>query len=157
VFIGRLEKDTGILFYESLVEQLRASGLSIQFDVYGAGTLQDSLKAGTYKGVTHYVDETLKNFDILFSSSYLSILDGLNHKMLVVASYDNKLKKEYLLDTPFKDFILVGRDAKVVAKEMKTLVGDRKVLASKLENGKKWVDQQTWEHLTNQYVTLWET
>jgi glycosyltransferase involved in cell wall biosynthesis len=156
VFIGRLEKDTGILFYESLVEWLRKEGVKIELDVYGAGTLKDSLKVGNYKGVTNNVDEVLKEYDVLFSSSYLSMLDGLNHQMLVISTYDNKLKEDYLLDSPFKEFILVGTDEKVVAKEMKKVVGDRKILASTLAGGKKWADTQTWEHLAQEYLTLWE-
>jgi glycosyltransferase involved in cell wall biosynthesis len=156
VFIGRLEKDTGILFYESLIEWLQKEGVKIELDVYGAGSLQDDLKIGTYKGITHYVDETLKNYDLLFSSSYLSILDGLNHQMLVVSTYDNKLKKDYLLDTPFRDFILVGTDAKKIAKDVQKLLADKKMLTNLLGNGKEWVDRQTWEHLTDQYLTLWK-
>ena len=156
VFIGRLEKDTGITFYESLVEELKKQGVKIELDVYGVGSLQDSLKIGTYKGITHYVDETLKKYDILFSSSYLSILDGLNHQMLVVSTYDNKLKKDYLTDTPFKEFILVGTDARLLAERIKKLIAGKKLLVQKLTTGKSWVDEQTWEHLAQEYLQLWK-
>lgn len=156
VFIGRLEKDTGILFYESLTKILQENGVDISLDVYGKGTLQDTLKVGKYKGVTQYVDEVLKEYDVLFSSSYLSILDGLNHKMLVVSTYDNKLKKDYLLDSPFKDFILVGTDAKKIANDVQELLKDKKRLTELFSSEKKWVDQQTWERLAQEYLTLWE-
>lgn len=156
VFIGRLEKDTGILFYESLIGALKKQKIPVTLDVYGEGSLKDSLKVGTYKGVTKDVDKTLEAYDVCFTSSYLSILDALNHELLVISTYDNPLKKDYLMDTPFRKYILIGTDPKELAGKMKSRIEGREKLTSLLTSGKEWVRTQTWEYLTDQYLKLWQ-
>ncbi len=155
-FIGRLEKDTSILQYCGVISLLKNQGIKCEFNIYGEGSLKNQIMIGNLQGITTDVDSIIDSHDILFVSSYLSILDSLNHQKIVVSIYDNPLKKDYLYMSPFKDWIVIGETAQDISKKLVTLLKDKKKLQDLIQKGKEWVDTQSWSHLVNQYEQLWE-
>lgn len=155
-FIGRLEKDTGILIYTKVIELLEKKRGSIEFNIYGDGSLKNNISTGNYKGVTKDVDSVIQSHDIIFVSSYLSILDSINHQKLVVSVYDNPLKKDYLSMAPFKDWIIIGETPEEILEKLERVLSNKTQMDEMIKQGKKWVDTQSWEYLTNQYLALWK-
>lgn len=155
-FIGRLENDTGILPYCEVINLLKNKGIDCEFNIYGEGSLKNKITIGNLQGVTINVDSVIETHDILFVSSYLSILDSLNHQKLVVSLYDNPLKKDYLYLSPFKEWIVIGKNAGDVSQQLVTLLKDEKKLQGMKQKGKEWVNTQSWSHVVDLYEQLWE-
>ena len=72
----------------------------------GDGSLKESLKLEVnknniknihFKGNVNDVDKYLKKSNIVFSSGYLGILEALSWGCHVISTYNNELKKDYLL------------------------------------------------------------
>jgi hypothetical protein len=73
---------------------------------------------------------------------------------LVAAVYDNPLKKDYLLDSPFQEYILAGdRPDNVVDNILKEL--QAKQFEQHREKGAQWAKEQTWAKITDLYERLW--
>ncbi|HVT00830.1 MAG TPA: glycosyltransferase family 4 protein [Patescibacteria group bacterium] len=146
VFVGRIERDVGVNKYLSLLKELRDKNISFNFTAIGDGSLKNSFKKyGKVIGFVKNPESYISNSDIVFASSYLSMLEALIEKKDVVAVYDNDLKKDYLEMSPFKNYvnILGPKD------ELKSLDG------LKIKGGFKWASEQTWGNVTDIYLRLW--
>lgn len=153
-FVGRISQDNGVKFYSEVLGKLKNQKVSFTFDAYGDGGLRKELeKFGRVHGFVNNVSDKLQEADIVFASSYLSMLQALMHKKLVVATYDNPLKRDYLIDSPFSKFILVEEDPEkvieLIAQE------NRKQLNDMIDKGYIWAHKQTWEKVANIYYKLW--
>jgi glycosyltransferase involved in cell wall biosynthesis len=157
LFIGRLEEDTGVLEYVKLLELLKNNQVEFSLTVLGDGTLRHELEKygrveGFVKNVVHYIGKA----NVIFASSYLSILQGLAEKKFVVALYDNPLKKDYLLMSPFADFIIAEPSAEKAYEKLKFFILNPNRLKKMIHEGSSWADIQTWDKVTELYLKLWK-
>jgi spore maturation protein CgeB len=72
-----------------------------------------------------------------------------------VTSYNNDLKKDYLLMTPFKDWIVVEKDPEKLAEKIKYYLDHPEKAKPMIEAAYKWVQGQTWEKMADTYEELW--
>lgn len=156
-FVGRLAKDTGISLYLSTLAGLKKKKIAFSFDAYGDGALKKEVKHyGTVHGFVSDISQKIAAADIVFASSYLSILEALSAKKLVVSVYDNPLKEDYLKMTPFSQWILIGNDPAQVTQLIQATLADKNKLNQKKEEAYAWIKKQSWDNVTNLYKTLWE-
>jgi len=153
LFLGRLEKDTGVLIYLDSVKKVQQKYKNLEVTILGEGNLQNAIKKRKLK-TTIVVDTTsyIIHCDILLASSYLSILEGLMQKKQIIAYYDNPLKYDYLYMTPFRKYISIVKSEKEIINEI------RKIIKNKFpinEAGYRWAKKQTWEVVTDTYTKLW--
>lgn len=136
LFIGRLEKDLGLDTYFKIIQNLK-----LQTDFAGDGKLKSTCQK--YGRVLGFVDikKIIKNYDMIFASSYLSILEALIAKKPVFAVYENELKKDYLKITPFYKYISINK-----------IDVDKKYSIE----GYNWAKKQTWGKVTDLYIKLWQ-
>lgn len=150
LFIGRVEKDTGVDIYTQALKLLNKSKFSLE--VCGDGSLRNSLKEyGKVHGFVNNINSFILKSDIVFASSYLSILTAMSFKKPVFAVYNNPLKRDYLKNAPFAKWITIRDSAKSLASEIKHL----KRYNKEIELGYAWVTGQTWENLTKIYLRLY--
>ncbi len=130
VWIGRLERDTGLL---NFIEDLRHNQYS-QVDFCGDGSLGNT--CSKYGEVHGFVDPRpfLRRAEYCFASGYLSALEGMVYKCKIKVGWNNKLKSDYWRLTPFYKWIVSDNTASAF----------------------NWARQQSWEKLTDQYLRLWE-
>lgn len=152
LLIGRLEKDIGIQVYKETLRLLTEKGTKFSFIVCGQGSLGSGLEQygevlGFVKDVTPYI----KKADIVFASSYLSMLQVLQHGTPVFATYTNPLKHDYLRDSPFEKYITISDSAEDLARKVSIFKPNLK----KLQDGAKWANSQTWEKVTDMYEQLY--
>jgi len=123
--------------------------------VYGDGPFRDRVKGEgiILKGENPFADKEIPKYEYAFVSRYLAILEAMAAKRLVVAHYDNPVKKDYLELTPYKDWIITSRFASDVAKKVINLKDKEKDIM--IEKSFSWVKDQTWEKLASGYHTLW--
>lgn len=154
LLIGRLEKDIGIQVYKETLRQLTERGVKFTFTVCGQGSLGSGLEQygevlGFVKDVTPYI----KKADIVFASSYLSMLQVLQLGTPVFATYTNPLKHDYLRDSPFEKYITISDSAEDLARKVAIFKPNLK----KLQDGAKWANGETWQKVTDLYEDLWAT
>lgn len=157
VLIGRLEKDIGIPFYLEVLDVLKKKKVDFSFEAYGEGSLQKQIeKYGKVYKYPENIEEKIVDADIIFASSYLTILQVLACKKLVIAVYDNPLKKDYLEMAPFAKWIIIENSSEKLVE--KILYYKRYKNAGKIlvDNAYNWAKDQTWDKVTNLYLKLWK-
>ena len=154
LFVGRLEKNTGILEYAKVIREIRNTYPDLEFTIIGAGNLSDKLTDFKVLQPTEDIERYINKSNFLFSSGYLTILEGLVSKRNIFAVYDNPLKKDYLEMTPFKNFINIADSSEELAKQIKSQIDKTD---SKIGKGYDWARKQTWGEVYSLYKKLWKT
>lgn len=140
LFLGRLAEDTGfrqcIDLYESHKKKFKWKLL-----VAGEGPLgylcpSDAVLVGPVFDPGKHIQDA----DYVFASGYLSILESLVRKKIVLASYDNPVKKDYLTMHPAVKFININGQ----------------ITSSPSKEAYNWAVGQTWEKLVSQYLLIWQ-
>lgn len=156
VFVGRLEKDIGLPIYFKVLEILKKEKIKFEIEFYGDGSLRkEAEKYGKVFGFVENVMERIAHADIVFASSYLVVLEALSLRKAVVSVWDNQLKKNYLLLSPFEDLIISGSESKEVAEKIINLLKSQKEVEKLTDRGYRWAREQTWKKVADLYLRLW--
>lgn len=151
LYVGRLDKDTG------LPKILKALSLlkGFKIDFCGDGFLRD--KCEKYGDVHGFTDPS-KYYEkacICLSPGITSILEAFTYKCLVVTSYDNLLKRDYLLMNPFSKSIIVEKSSKELAHAIKYYSDHSDLAQLRIDRCFEWVKTQNWNNEVNKYLKLW--
>ncbi len=153
ILIGRLEDDIGIETYLEVLRILKTNRVNVLFEAFGDGVLRKEVQEyGKVHGFVSDLTSSIKKADVIFTSSYLTILESLANKKPVIAVYDNDLKKDYLLISPFKKYIYIENSVSKITEMLTSKVFNTK----KIEEGYSWVQNQTWESIVDTYLNLWK-
>lgn len=156
VFIGRIEEDNGIKVYSEILDDLDRNGIRYSFLALGEGKMRNIfLKKGRVKLSTNVLSE-VKRADLVFASSYLSILEAFSQERPVVSVINNPLKSDYLLDTPFSDWVKASSKHEVLSDYIEDFFSSPDRYQGKLAEASAWAKQQTWENLASQYEEIWK-
>lgn len=156
LFIGRLEKDTGLPIYLKALEILKKKNIDFEFDVCGDGSLRKiAEKWGRVWGFVEDINPYLTRSDLVFTSSYLSILETMKAERLIFSVYDNKLKADYLKMTPFAGFIIIKSSSKKLAEAIEDDLHYPERYREKVNNGYRWIKEQRWNKVANLYESLY--
>lgn len=129
IYLGRLEKDTGLI---NLLLWLRKhKKLNVVF--CGDGSLRD--KCEEYGKVLGWYDPSriLAKFEYCAAGGYLSALEAIGYKCKLILFWDNPLKKDYWQLSPFSKYY-INHDTTAAY---------------------KWAKQKTWANLSGVYLKLW--
>lgn len=127
VYVGRLEKNTGLLRFLKWINKNRFK----KIDFCGDGPLRKECeKYGTVHG---FCDPTpfYEKAEICVPGGYLAALEALSYDCKLKLFWNNKVKEDYWKMSPF--YKLKGEELK------------------------KWARQQTWEKLANEYLDLYNS
>ncbi len=163
VFVGRLEEETGIMVYIRALKTVEARGFTISLIVLGDGTkrkeaerfCQSNKLSAKFTGFVRNIDKYVLASHFVFTSRYLGILEALSRKKFVFAVYNNEIKKDYLSETPFSDFLSITKDDNALSEEIVFCMQNQHVVFEKTKKGFVWAQKQTWDELTDLYLTLW--
>lgn len=156
-FIGRLSADTGLLFFKQVTQLLKNKKFAITLDIYGDGPLKKAIEQmGTMHGFIENISDAIAKTDIIFASSYLSILESLTQRKLVFSTYSNPLKEDYLRMAPFAKFIIIENDPEKMAEKIVFYSSHQMDANNLIEQGYIWAKNQTWEKVTEMYLSLWK-
>lgn len=147
VYVGRLSADTGLPIFLEAFKQL----IDYKVDFCGDGDLNNECKK--YGKVHGFVNPSnyLKNAKICFCSGYLSIIEAISYKCLVITAYDNPLKKSYFMNTPFSKWIIIVSNPDDIVDKIKKPFE----YSPNIELAYNWVKPQTWRNVAMQYKDLW--
>lgn len=127
VYVGRLEKNTGLLKF---LDWLKKNN-TYKVDFCGDGELRNEcFKYGTVQG---FIDpeKFYKRAKYCVPGGYLAALEALNAKCELKLFWNNQVKEDYWKMSPF--YKLKG------------------------EKLRKWAREQTWEKLANEYLDLYNS
>jgi glycosyltransferase involved in cell wall biosynthesis len=156
-YIGRTEHDMGISIYASAIQKLIKKNIQIELHVFGEGKLIKKIQQlGTIHGFSDNVHAKIKDADFILASSYLSILEAFAAKKLVFAVFENSLKRDYFILSPFRDFVILSRGSEELAKKIENYKDKKKEKDKVVEKAYKWAQNQTWEKIADEYLNLWK-
>jgi glycosyltransferase involved in cell wall biosynthesis len=156
VFYGRFSEDTGLIEY---LESMQLFNTRLSLSVYGSGPQNKIVESKAKKlGIKVYpwsneILKLLKKNQYAFVSRYLSILEAMQAKRLVLAVYNNEIKKDYLMCHPMSKNMIIAGSAKELATKFNSLTEAQEHIM--IDNAYAWAKEQTWEKLANQYLDLW--
>ncbi len=161
VFVGRLEEETGILEYLKALSILRNKGKDLKLTVLGEGSLENAAKKYVkendlnveFKGFINNVEKYINSANYVFVSRYLGILEAMAAKKLVIAEYNNAIKRDYLQMAPFAKDIIIAKNGEEIAEKLIKVLNKNSEL--EINDAYNWVKNQTWENLVNVYLKLW--
>jgi len=169
LFIGRLESDTGILEYIKALKILkRQYNINLHLEICGNGKLKTFIEKYSRKydlsvKINGFIEDLEKYYDeseIVLCSSYLTILESLFKKRIVISLYQNKLKEDYLKLSPFARYILIAKDPDEIAQIIKNYLLSNKnneELKSKIIKGHKFSLNNDWNKVVKIYLKLWKS
>lgn len=167
MYLGRLSEDVGIMSYLEGINQLYSenkhdskprSPMEVNLDIYGTGEQASSVESYVFKhrlpvkfkGEVPQAARFSPDYDIVFASRHLAILETLSTGSRIIANYNNQIKMDYLLDkTPFSEWIQTFSHPADLAKILTT---NEFVVPKEAIN---WARAQTWAKLTKTYESLW--
>jgi glycosyltransferase involved in cell wall biosynthesis len=157
VFVGRLADDTGIWQYLYALASRREQGVSVPaVEIIGEGPLRQQLETFVkdnqlpvkFLGSKQVTVETYQKYSASLVSGYLSILESLAAGVPVISTYNSLLKKDYLTQTPFVQWITVAAPGA----ELTSVLDQSKPVSLTAQS---WTIAQTWYLLAARYLTLW--
>ena len=155
--IGRFEKDIGIHTYKRALTELRNMKIDFELESYGEGIFKKDLrKIGKVYNPTFNISSVIKNADIVFASSYLTILEALINSKIVIAVYENSLKEDYLKKSPFAKFVLICKNYQEVVSITQSSIKEKWKYNAMTKNGFNWAKEQTWDKCVELYLKLWK-
>ena len=153
LFIGRIEEDTGVKIYLEVLRKLK----NFKFEACGDGIFRKEFeKYGKVHGFVKKMDKYIQNSDVIFASSYLSMLEAMSFKKPVFSVYNNPLKKDYLKMTPFDKWIYVSNSTKILVNKIKAVSRNNKLRERNQNLAYNWVKDQSWDKITKDYLRLWK-
>lgn len=156
VSVGRLDEQTGFLTYLEAVKKIREKFPDFKFTVFGDGKLRSKMsKDIDFKGFVENPEKELPKFNFIFTSRYLSILEAMAARRLVVAVYDNPLKEDYLKMSPFVKYIIIANSADEIAKNVFYFSNNPQKEKKLIDEAFEWTKEQSWGNLSNIYIRLW--
>lgn len=153
---GRLDEDAGILIY---ARALPLVNKTIKLAVYGDGKQRNNLIKFNNSNIqindwTDDIRAVLAGCRYAFVSRYLSILEAMQAKRLVLAVYNNAIKKDYLSCHPMAKNMIMADSAETLANKLNELteIQEKEMVTAAFT----WATKQTWEKLAKEYRYLWQ-
>ncbi len=165
VFVGQLREDTGIREYLHAFAQLSQKKLLTAFDIFGEGPLRAELEAwarehhlaAAFHGASRNPLSSFAPARFAFVSGYLGMLEALATGSIVIATYANPLKEDYLKLSPFHAFIKEAATPDQITDAI-IAIQEHPVMARELSNAaRKFATKQTWQRVAETYEQLWHT
>ena len=153
LFLGRLEKDTGLeTFLKTLA--LIKDKYEINVTFCGDGPLKkECQKYGQVKGFINPRKELIKA-EFCFVGGYLSMLESFSYKCRVLTSYENQLKKDYWSKNPFSEYLVVGKDSQELSEKIISILKNKKENTKKINNAYELTKKYNFEKLAKLYLKI---
>ncbi|MHA1907857.1 MAG: glycosyltransferase family 4 protein [Candidatus Thorarchaeota archaeon] len=166
VFVGRLERDTGIMDYLDALTILRDShGIELPLRIVGEGQLlseiEEKARVNNIKleivGIVDNPKPFVGGSRFCFAAGYLSILEALNAGVPVVGLARSPLKHEYLLSMKKAGApISVQQSPEKIASEISRLLSEPGLYDHIQRTGRSFASKMKWSALIRLYANLWK-
>ncbi len=148
LFVGRLEKDTGLAIFLEFLDILIEKKIIFSVKFCGDGPMKKNCLQ--YGQVLGFVDPSkfLAKSEFCFAGGYLSILEAMAYQNLVFCAFDHKLKKDYLLESPLAENIICADQAHLLFEKYYHLQNKNQFVQANFDLAKQF----SFAKLTNIYI-----
>ncbi len=156
VYVGRLEKNTGVLYFLKFLKILSKKYKNFKVVFCGDGKLsKECRKFGKVVGFVNPLPfYRMSNF--IFTSGYLVIFEALFNKCLVFVSYDNKLLEDCYKLAPFSNYIVICSNPKEIFDKFVFYYKNFEKAKEKTKSGYECAKENTWEKISDKYLKIWK-
>jgi glycosyltransferase involved in cell wall biosynthesis len=152
LFWGRLAKDTGFEEFLKFAKLLPFKKGDVV--IAGDGPLRTMIPPEyDFKGFSSDRNKLIGQSKYVFCTGYLGMLDAFARKRLVLSTYQNPVKEDYLRLHPMSGNMTIAHDAIGLYEQLSKLLPA--VISAKVQSAYTWSKQQTWHSVVNSYKTLW--
>lgn len=155
-FLGRLEKEKGFLNFIAFVKILNKKKIKLLIKFYGDGSFRKVAEEfGEVLGSRYITEELAFQNKFIYTSGYLSSLETMGLKRLILNVYKNSLEKDIFETSPFSGNILIEASPQSLANKVLYFLnhpGEEKKI---VERGYEWARGETWEKVADLYLKLW--
>lgn len=163
LYVGRLAPEAGILDYLVMLRVLKNKGLNIRLTVLGDGVQRKRAEGlakkyqlnVVFKGFVKDTERFLPGTSLVFTSRYLGTLEAMNYRKPVFCIYNNEIKKDCFVLSPFGDFIYHSNNPSDLGGKLLSSLENKKERQIRIDFGYNYAHKQTWEKLTKKYLSLW--
>jgi len=164
-FVGRLDKDTGIIKYLKVIKILKKRGINLSLVVCGDGPKKKKVKnfaqknnlKAVFLGFVKNPSKYLLASRFAFVSGYLAIIEATQAKKLIFATYSTKIKKDYLTAMPISKSIIIKKTPKELADNLLYFLNHHREAQKLINQSYSWAHKQTWEKIAQSYLKLWNS
>ncbi len=158
VFVGRLDPDNSIKKYLRVFDILKDKKVKFSFTAVGDGKMRNiTSKYGKVTGFVSDPSEYIDKADFVFASSYLSIIEALSRKRMVISMYDNKLKEDYIKMSPCSQFVINSSNETDIASYISEFSTNKTKYDKTSNEAYLWAKKQDWVKIVNIYLKLWKS
>ncbi|WOX56689.1 glycosyltransferase family 4 protein [uncultured Methanoculleus sp.] len=167
VFVGRLEKDTGIIEYLQALKILKHKyGLSPEGYICGDGTLRDVVQKEladhniNFKmlGFVRTPEDYLRMSRFAFVSGYLGMLEAMAYRKLVFNVAIDPLRDDYLGLVPNAENIMVtAKSPEELAEKFFYLSNNPLEAERRLKEAYAFAAKRSWASVADAYLAVWQT
>jgi glycosyltransferase involved in cell wall biosynthesis len=138
LFVGRLEKDTGLAIFLDFLDILSKKKIIFSAKFCGDGPMKKNCLP--YGEVLGFVDvrKFLATSEFCFAGGYLSILEAMAYQNVVLSGFDNALKKDYLLNSPFAQNIICADQAQLLFEKYQNLKNQKQMIQANYKLAKTY-------------------
>jgi len=166
VYVGRLEEDAGILTYMQALRLLSETRQGAwKLSICGDGSLRSRVEAFArehsldveFLGVVRDLVPWIQHSRFVFTSGYLAILEAMICRRLVFSVYENPLKRDYLEMFPgAEERMMISGSPADLAGKLEGVLAHPDQEESRVEEAFRFAEQQTWGHLADTCLELYE-
>lgn len=156
LFFGRLDDLSGIKEYYKAFLRLKKIYPKFKFTVIGEGMYKKKLKNCDISPFKSDISGLISTHKYIFVSGYLSMLEAMSYKKLVFAIYNNELKKDYLISSPFNNLVEICKNEGEIVEKIQFYENNLGQMKKKIQKAYNWARTQSWEKLALEYQGLWK-
>ncbi len=166
LYVGRLEPDTGIGMYIEAVHQLVTKyGRPFHLDVYGDGSLRESLQAQveesdlavTFHGRCADAQVRFKDACFAFVDGRMAIQEAMARRRLVCAAYVDPLKRDYVCGESFSPYLLAADSGEAIARIVDDMISHPEKRLKLVNQAFEYAGTLHWETTARAYLKMWES
>jgi glycosyltransferase involved in cell wall biosynthesis len=167
LFVGRLERDTGILAYLETLRKVHAQiNENFTLQICGDGSLRTEIenlaRQCSFKtellGFVENVGAYIKQARIVLATSYLAIAEALAVGKIIVAYYHNELKRDYLKTFPQqKELFLCTGDSNELTHLIANAYAHQEQYDHLKHNGLEFAKRNRWANVVELYLKLYSS
>jgi glycosyltransferase involved in cell wall biosynthesis len=153
VYVGRLEKNTGLEIMLQAFELLP----NCKVDFYGDGELRDECKKyGVVHGFVNNPEKFVAKAHFCLAGGYLACFEAFANKAQVFVCYQNQLRRDTFLFTPFRKYITLTSSPVELANKLQYYMKHNNQSKKITNEAYAWVKRYSWSKVINQYKRIWE-
>lgn len=156
LYIGRLEKDTGIKLVLKSLKLVKEKYPKMEISFLGDGPYrEDAEKIGKVLGFQKDVTSYISDASYVIASGYLTVLEAMISKKIVFTFADNDLKRDYF--AAFNPYMIKPFPKETtLLKNIEYFNLNPKLEEKMIDKAYQFAREQTWKSVAEKYLNLWK-